>query len=107
MCMEDVRMMRDTGVATTFVNVKTTPTMLVGDSLQRVAIIVSAPALTRITLSEDPNVIDLNGIVLYASGMPLILDIKQVGNVITRRLFAVSQTSPQNVGFIEVFMSKE
>ena len=105
--MEDVRMGRDTGVATRSVTVGTTATAFVGDSLQRVGLIISAPSATRITLSEDPNVTDLNGIALYASGTPLLLDIKQVGNVVTRRLFAVSQTASQVVGFVEVFLPRE
>ena len=107
MCIEDVRMGRETGVATRSVNIGTTPTMFVGDSLQRTALLISAPSATRITLSEDPNVTDLNGIVLYANTNPLILDIKSVGNIVTRRLYAVSQTNAQVVGFVEVFLMRE
>ena len=107
MCMEDVRIYRETGVHSTVVNVLTTPTLLVGDSFQRVAIVLSCPATTRITISEDPNVTDLNGIVLFPNGYPLILDIQQVGNLVTRRLYAVSQTAPQTLGFAETFLLRE
>ena len=107
MCMEDVRMMRDTGVATTNVNVQITPTLLCGNALTRVALIISAPLATRITLSENPNVTDLQGIVLFPGQNPLTLDIKQVGNVVTRRLYAVAQTGAENIGFIEVFLQAE
>ncbi len=102
MCQFDVDMGRKSGVYTKVVNVGTSATELTGESPMRMTLIVSCPASTRITISQDPNVTDANGIILNNGGGPLVLDIQRHGSIVTRRLFAVSQTSAQNVGVTEV-----
>lgn len=84
--------------------VATTSNYFLSPAPTRVAVIVSAPATNRFTLSlAEPAVLD-QGITLYPGKNPLILTVEEHGDIVTKLWTAIGDTVSQTVEIIEVFL---
>lgn len=103
MCIEDIRLGRETRTATTSRSVGTTAVQLVQRATDRTSLLISCAVGDRITLSHDPGVTDQFGLVLHAAGSPLLLDIRQHGDIVVGPIYAVASAGTVTVGMIESF----
>ena len=104
MDIDSVRTGRRTTSAQRIVSVATSTTALTGSAPNRVAILVSAPATNRFTLSLDTPALLDQGTTVYASGDPILLTVASHGDLVTRAWNAISATGTQNVTVVEVFL---
>jgi hypothetical protein len=71
-------------------------------SLNRVALVISAPPLNRFTLSHDgPAILD-QGMTLYPNQPTLILSLFSVGSLVRETWRGISAGATQTVQVIEV-----
>lgn len=91
---------RRTGTVVAVV-VGTTPTVFAPGDDKRVAIRVSSHFTNRLTISDNPNVIIDAGINIPVNGAPVELSIETYGNIVNKKLFAISTGAATQVGFVE------
>jgi len=101
MCMEDVKIGRKTGSTQRTVTLNTTSQDVVDADAKRFSLILNAPTSGRVTYSLRPTATDLNGIVLYATMQPLVLNLKDHGAIVTSRLTAITNTGSQVTTIVE------
>jgi hypothetical protein len=89
------------GTITSVALINTGARELCGPNPHRVSLIITCPTAARITIGDHSNVTDTNGLVLFASGAPLLLEIDRHGTLVTNGLFAIHQTGAATVGVAE------
>ena len=114
MCMEDIRIGRKSPVSFRVVSVTNAPTQLCTNAPKRIALIISsltpidaARAQNRLTISSDPNVADLGGLVIWGGTTPFKLDVQKYGQIVTTNLFVISDNAAASVGVCEVFQDEQ
>ncbi len=107
MCRDDRQYGRNSGSRYASQAVGTTAVPLCQPNLDRLAIIISAPSANRVTIGTDPLLADLTGIVLYATGAPLVLDLNHHGDIVTTGLWAISNAGTNTIGYVEVIGEQE
>lgn len=85
------------------VSIATSSTQLVSQSPQRVGLIIGGPIVNRFTISLESTAVLDQGITLGAAAAPLMLNIRDHGDLVTRALTAISATASQNVTVISIF----
>lgn len=78
---------------------------LLGPSPYRVAVILSAPTVNRITLSFDASAVLDSGITLYPAQSPLELYREFIGSALEQPISAISAVADQLVGITEVIIA--
>lgn len=86
------------GGRTRYFSVGTGATQISQGGNNTVCVLISSPISGRITISEDPNVVDQNGIILNNGVAPLKLERLYFGDLITLPLYACTNTSAQTIG---------
>lgn len=99
MCKEGIQLGRTTVSGVSSTSISTTGIEAVPADPYRTCLIITPPTANRITLSDKADVTDGNGIVLAAGNPPLILDIEHHGNLVTKRLYGVSNTGSNVLGY--------
>lgn len=108
MCMEDVRIGRETNATDIIVVVASTPTQLVGGSSKRYCLIFSPPTAGRITIGRDSNhVSDGGGLVLAAGCDPLVLTIQDHGDLVRGPWYAANDGTSRTVGVAWSILERE
>jgi hypothetical protein len=98
MCMEDVRIGRDSGSTQQIVEMTTTPRPIVEVDQFRTTLIISAPSAGILTLSFLPTVTANNGIRLNTTDPPLILTLQKHGSIVTRMIYGIMSAGTINIG---------
>ena len=107
MCMEDIRIMRKTHSGTSFTRIVVgSATPLVQANKNRVALIISPPLVTAISLDINEVTADSGGIVLAVGSNPLVLSLADHGDLVTRKIFVRGGTAEQIV-FWESILDEE
>lgn len=89
MCLEDVRLMRQSKTVDNTVAIATSSVVLAPANRKRIALLISAPTTVRITLSfKDTAVLD-QGINLYPTNVPLHLTLEKHGQIVQRKITAI------------------
>jgi len=101
MCIEDVRLQRETGKGEFVVNVDVTSVDFLPANPKRTSLMISSPIANRITLSFKQTAIDQEGIVLFAGNNPITLSLLTHGNLITGKISAIADTALQKIGIWE------
>jgi hypothetical protein len=101
MCMEDIRIGRQTRTNTYNRLVDVTPTLLVDGELTRTILIISSPKNDNIWISPDPNIVVDTGMQILQGTDPVKLTIESAGDWITKPLYAITFDIPQHIGVIE------
>jgi len=107
MCMEDVRIGRESTSASRKVTVGTGSTPLISHSPTRTVLIVSAPVSKRVTLSLVQPAVDRVGITLHPGSSPLVLTVQTHGDLVTRSLWAIADTSAEQIGIVECHLNRQ
>jgi hypothetical protein len=89
-----------TGVIRSFV-VDTTARLVLPADPQRIGIVFSGPTSGRITLSNQQDVTDLVGLVLYPTTVPFVLTADRFGSLLTREWYAIASAGNPVLGLIE------
>jgi hypothetical protein len=79
------------------------PVPFLSSSPGRVCLFVSSDPTTRVTISDDPNVTDLAGVVLHPGNAPLRLRQADLGNWVNKQLWAiVAGAGTATIGVTEI-----
>lgn len=107
MCMEDVRIGRDTICVETTVQVQLTATPLLAASDDRYALVLSVPQGSGgLELSINPAFTIGQGLQMNAGTPPLILTIQEHGDIVRRGLYAAVLTTPVFVTIWSMILRK-
>ena len=101
MCIEDIRLQRETTASEDITSVGQTATELVGPSHLRTALVISCPNTGYITIGFTPGVTPNNGMILNALGTPLVLSLLTHGALIKKALYAVHSAGTVSVAVWE------
>lgn len=108
MCMEDVRLGRESGF--NVIPIRTPPGIVVplfGGAEQRTAIILGAPQAGLLTYSTKADVTTTNGLNLGPGQFPIILTVKDHGKIVQQPWFVVDDGTQRNAQAIEVLLARE
>lgn len=97
MCMEDIRIGRKAGSSTNVVLVGTSATLIAAADPHRISLIITAPATARNFVSTLSDVVAGQGIVMQFNTVPLKLNIRDDGQLVTKAWYALNDTTPQNI----------
>lgn len=89
MCMEDVKLGRDTPVVEQVDTVPNTSSVFVDDDRDRTLLVFFPPPSGTLTLSIKTPAVANEGIILTAGNLPVVLDIKTHGQMVIKRWYAI------------------
>lgn len=93
MCIEDIRLGRQSYSREDHVSVGTSLSVLVPNADNRISLVISAPTQGNVYISVNPNDAGTNGIQLSAGMPPLQLTIQSHGGIVRKRLYVVGSAS--------------
>lgn len=85
----------------------TTATMLMQANDARVALTISGPKTARVTVSGNTGVTAGVGISLHPGIAPVMLNCNNVGNWITKELWAIAEAGTETIGWVEVLCPQD
>lgn len=81
---------------------------LVGPNAKRVRLVVWCDVPDQVGIAFEPGPANAaNRLVLRTTNMPLVLDIKDYGDVLTKQIFALDSVGGANVTFIEGSLTQD
>lgn len=95
MCMEDVRIGRRATFAETDVAVGVASVLLVAASPNRFSLVLGAPLVGTFTFSTNTPAVSGVGLQLTAGQPPLVLNIKDHGQMVTQNWYAICSGAGQ------------
>jgi hypothetical protein len=107
MCMQDIQLGRQTYTSEISLSVGESAIELVSSSPNRIALIISAPSTGTITISTNPAVSANNGIILTSGIEPTILNIKDHGDIVRKRLYVIGSTTSITTTVISIILQEQ
>lgn len=107
MCIEDVRLGRETGPTETTVAVATTKVLLVPYVRERFSLVISAPTTNELWLSLAATAAAGVGLRLYPGSLPLVLNVKDHGAFVRGPIYANITTVGENITLWSTLLEKE
>lgn len=107
MCMEDVRMGRETWGQYQSVAIGTTAVQLWGHADKRVRVVLFGPRSGIATVAPTPNPTIGQGILISASDQPIILTIEDYGSILTNAWFAITDIGTSIFDFTEGLLDRK
>lgn len=107
MCMEDVRLGRETIAGESIVSVTTSTVRLCGPSPLRTALIIGSPASGFITLSFTYPVVSGRGMIINALAKPFQLDLQTDGAMVKKEIYAIHSVGTVTIAVWETALEKE
>src|SRR5688572_29365150 len=101
MCIEDIRLQRETTASEDVTSVGQTAVQLVGPSHLRTALVISCPHSGYITIGFTPSVAVNEGIILNALGTPLVLSLDTHGAVVKKAIYAIHSAGTVSIAVWE------
>lgn len=94
MCMEDVKLGREMQSSITYVQVSTNSIQLVPGDDKRTSLIFSSKpsfsAVSEVTICVDPPAVADNGLMLSGYNHPIMLNLKDHGDLVTKAWYGIS-----------------
>lgn len=106
MCIEDIRIARQTTSNRLNLSVTTAAKAIVSHAPNRYAIIFMPPASGTISINVESTVAAGEGISIPAGGAPVILKLTDVGDLVRRGWWAIMSAGTVNYHWIEVFFDE-
>lgn len=107
MCMEDVRLGRETLGRSQTISVLTTKVVLVAENRDRYAVIISAPTTNPLFVSWENDLGVTTGIRLAAGTSPLILTIQQHGRLVQGPIYASAPAGAESIHVAESVLTRQ
>lgn len=107
MCMEDVRIGRESFSRQSDLVVGNTSRSLVSASPGRIALLICPPSAGSITVSLDQTAVLGNGITLASTSSPVRLNIQHDGALLTRPMWVIADAGNRRLSIIETFLDRE
>ncbi len=101
MCLKDLPA---TGVVSSKISLSTTPTVITEQLRARMTLVLSAPLAGRVSIGQDPNISDGEGITIPSGVGPVRLNVEQDGELVQRRLYGVLNTGTSTMAVTEVIV---
>ncbi len=87
------------GAGTLVMSAGTSATQVIGHDPARASIMVCAPAAGRCSYSNNPNMVDLEGVVLHSTQVPMEMSVEHWGDFIRKPIYVVSNQANNTIGF--------
>lgn len=107
MCMEDIRVMRETQATVRPVTVGASSLSVAPRNTKRVAIIFTYIGASTITLSLSRPAVAAAGIVLDSTNPVLMMDIQHYGALVFENWFAIAGAASQVLSVAESYLNKD
>lgn len=107
MCMEDIRLGRESKTGEKTVTVQTSSTLLVGPDKFRTSLIISTGVTNRVTLSVNNPAVNGSGMILHAGTAPLKLCLANDGDIVTRGFYAIANAASEVITVWETSLAKD
>lgn len=107
MCMEDVRLGRQSHAQEIKCIVTTTSALILPYDPHRIALVISCPTGSNVHLSFGPVAVSGGGMVLGQLGTPIVLNIQQHGDIVRRAIYAVSDNTTATFMIWAATLAKE
>lgn len=102
MCDKSDAYNRKGNVQTSLATVGVASGLLLPANSDRVAAVISAGLVNRITISSNPTAVDLAGIVIQPLAAPITLSLEHHGALVSHALYAIANAAPESIGVTEV-----
>jgi hypothetical protein len=99
----DTDFAKNTASQSKTITVGNTAIQILGNVPHRIGVVLSSPTANRVSVGPNPNIVDLEGIVLYATAFPFFVSIDQFPGLVNQALYAISNTGSNAIGIVEVF----
>lgn len=107
MCMEDFNLGRETEMSQKLVTVpNATSILLIDRNPNRVALVIGDPSASVVTISRRNDVTSGQGIHLNNGNVPMVLNIKDHGNIVTEEFYAIATAGTPTVCVWESILRK-
>jgi hypothetical protein len=107
MCLEDVRLGRETQSVGRTVSVATTNTLLAPYAADRVALVIGGPVTNFCKLNFGAAASATAGIHRAAGAAPLILDVQKHGSLVFGPIYSIADTAAEVIGVWESFLGRQ
>ena len=107
MCIEDIRLGRKTSASQLEAPLTGTSALVVGNALNRIALIFSPPSASVATLSLNRPSVDGEGLIIAAGDRPIKLNIRDHGRLVTSQWFGIVAAGAETISVFETFLEEQ
>lgn len=107
MCMEDIRIGRETIAQELNLTVGVTAVNIIPASADRVGLIISSGAVNSIVLGFEQSLTTAFGIRLGALALPLMLNLRDHGEVVRKSIWAIASGAGTTFTVWQIFLRKD
>jgi hypothetical protein len=107
MCLQDIQLGRQTYSEQKTITAGSSAVELVSASPNRIALIISAPASNGVGLGFTNQVSTSNGLQLPSTQSPIILNIRDHGDIVRRQWWVVAGTNGVSISTISTYLIEQ